>query len=141
MQPLFNTVNQATTILNEITTLNKSIKEKQASAIEQQQSIEGLLDTATKQKAEITKIKNQISGYTQQNKETGENEFINGMQQDLEQTFDKSNLEISNLKKEITDFQTTKTEEVEKFITDMQNKYDKLIEKIEGLLPKALSAG
>lgn len=141
MQPLFNTVNQATTILNEISNLNKSIKEKQVSAVEQQQSIEGLLNAATKQKAEITKIKNQISGYTQQNKETGENEFINGIQQDLEQTFDKLNLEINNLKKEVTDFQSTKTDEVEKFITDMRNKYDKLIERIEGLLPKALSAG
>lgn len=141
MQPLFDTVNQASTILNEITILNKSIKEKQVSAVEQQQSIEGLLNVATKQKAEITKIKNQISGYTQQNKETGESEFINGIQQDLEQTFDKLNLEINNLKKEVTDFQSTKTDEVEKFITDMRNKYDKLIERIEGLLPKALSAG
>ena len=63
LQPLIANIKSSTTILNEITTLRNSVKEKQTEILDSQKQIENLFELSSKQKAEIAKIRNQITGY------------------------------------------------------------------------------
>ena len=72
LQPLITNIKNSTTILSEITTLRNSVKEKQTEILNSQKQIESLFELSSKQKAEIAKIRNQITGYVKKDSETGE---------------------------------------------------------------------
>lgn len=141
IQPLVNNINQGTNILSEITKLRNSMNEKHGESLEIQKKIENLYETAAKQKLDILKIKNQITGYNQKNPETGEEEFNDGLKQELEQSFNNLQEDFANEKANIKTFQEEKTNDVNDFINDMKTKYDDLIHQIEALLPRAMTAG
>lgn len=100
-----------------------------------------MFELSSKQKAEITKIRNQITGYIKRNPETGEEIKIDGLKQELEQTFNELNKSFGNSKIEIKEYQSYKTSEIDVFIADMKKKYNDLITQIESLLPQAMTAG
>ncbi|DAA98909.1 TPA: hypothetical protein CPT88_00605 [Candidatus Gastranaerophilales bacterium HUM_8] len=141
LQPLITNIKNSTTILNEITTLRNSVKEKQTEVLSTQQEIESLFELSSKQKVEITKVRNQITGYVKKNSETGEETKIDGLKQELEQTFDELSETFNNTKSEIEEYQIDKTGEIDNFISDMKKKYNDLIAQIESLLPQAMTAG
>ena len=141
IKPLIDSINQSTTILSEITNLRNSISTKHTESLEVQKKIENLYELATKQKLDITKIKNQIAGYNQKNPETGEEEFVDGLKQELEQSFSDLQEDFSNEQTNIQSFQEEKNTEVKAFLNDMKTKYDDLINQIESLLPQAMTAG
>lgn len=141
LQPLITNIENSTTILGEITRLRNSVKEKQSEILDSQKQIESLFELSSKQKAEITKIRNQITGYIKRNPETGEEIKIDGLKQELEQTFNELNKSFGNSKIEIKEYQSYKTSEIDVFIADMKKKYNDLITQIESLLPQAMTAG
>lgn len=141
LQPLITNIKNSTTILSEITTLRNSVKEKQTEILNSQKQIESLFELSSKQKAEIAKIRNQITGYVKKNSETGEETKIDGLKQELEQTFDELNESFNNTKSEIEEYQNDKATEIDNFIIDMKKKYNDLITQIESLLPQAMTAG
>ena len=116
LQPIMQTIQSASTVLEKITNLKNNIESNYAATSDKQKKVEELYDTAIRQNDEIIKIKRQIAGYKQTNKETGEEEQVNSLE------------ELTNT-------------EVETFITNMQVRYDELIKRIEGLLPDAMTAG
>ena len=113
LQPLITNIKNSTTILNEITTLRNSVKEKQTEVLSTQQEIESLFELSSKQKVEITKVRNQITGYVKKNSETGEETKIDGLKQELEQTFDELSETFNNTKSEIEEYQIDKTGEID----------------------------
>lgn len=141
LQPLITNIKNSTTILNEITTLRNSVKEKQTEVLNSQKQIESLFELSSKQKAEIAKIRNQITGYVKKDSETGEETKIDGLKQELEQTFNELNESFNNTKSEIEEYQNDKATEIDNFIVDMKKKYNDLIAQIESLLPQAMTAG
>lgn len=141
IKPLIDSINQSTNILSEITNLRNGISIKHNETLEIQKKIENLYELATRQKLDITKIKNQIAGYNQKNPETGEEEFVDGLKQELEQSFNDLQEDFSNEQTNIQSFQEEKNTEVNAFLNDMKTKYDDLINQIESLLPQAMTAG
>lgn len=141
LQPLITNIKNSTNILSEITTLRNSVKEKQNEVLTTQKQIESLYELSSKQKAEISKIRNQITGYTNKNTETGEETKIDGLKQELEKTFDELQTSFASTCEEIQTYKEDKNVEIENFITDMKKKYDELVTQIESLLPRAMTAG
>ena len=141
LQPIMQTIQSASTVLEKITNLKNNIESNYTATSDKQKKVEELYDTAIRQKDEIIKIKRQIAGYKQTNKETGEEEQVNGIKQNLEETFDELTSQIENTQEELATYQENKNTEVETFITNMQVRYDELIKRIEGLLPEAMTAG
>lgn len=141
LQPLITNIENSTAILSEITTLRNSVKEKQSEILDSEKQIENLFELSSKQKAEIAKIRNQITGYVKKNSETGEEIKIDGLKQELEQTFNELSKSYSNSKSEIEEYQNHKTNEIDNFISDMKQKYNDLITQIESLLLHAMTAG
>lgn len=141
LQPLIANIKSSTTILNEITTLRNSVKEKQTEILDSQKQIENLFELSSKQKAEIAKIRNQITGYIKKDSETGKETKIDGLKQELEQTFDELNESFDSTKSEIEEYQNKKATEIDSFIIDMKKKYSDLIAQIESLLPRAMTTG
>lgn len=141
IKPLIDNISESTNILSEITSLRNGISTKHSEILEIQKKIENLYELATKQKLDVTKIKNQIAGYNQKNPETGEEEFVDGLKQELEQSFSDLQEDFSNEQTNIQSFQEEKSTEVKMFLNDMKTKYDDLINQIESLLPQAMTAG
>lgn len=141
LQPIMDTIQNASNVLEKITNIKTNIENNYTATSDKQKKVEELYDIAIKQKADIDKIQRQIVGYTQYNKETGKDEQINGIKQDLEETFDELSSQFEVTQKEIESYQDSKNAEIENFILDMQTKYYELIKKIESLLPNALTTG
>lgn len=141
LQPLITNIKNSKMILSEITTLRNSVKEKQTEVLNSQKQIESLFELSSKQKAEIAKIRNQITGYVKKDSETGEETKIEGLKQELEKTFDELKESFNITKNEIEEYQNNKTEDIDNFITDIKKKYEDLIAQIESLLPQAMTAG
>ena len=101
LQPIMQTIQSASTVLEKITNLKNNIESNYAATSDKQKKVEELYDTAIRQNDEIIKIKRQIAGYKQTNKETGEEEQVNGIKQNLEETFDELTSQIENTQEEL----------------------------------------
>ncbi len=141
LKPIMQTIQSASNVLDKITNLKDNIESNYTVTSDKQKKVEELYDIAVRQKDDIEKIKRQIGGYKQTNKETGEVEQINGIKQDLEESFDELTTQIEDTQEELATYQEIKNSEVETFISNMQTRYEELIKKIEGLLPDAMTAG
>lgn len=141
LEPLIENINNSTKILNEITTLKNSVKEKHDDVLNVQKQIEALHELSSKQKVEITKIRNQITGYIKKDTQTGEEIKIEGLKQELEQTFEELKNKFTDTREEIEEYQVTQHSNINVFISEMRKEYNELIAQIESLLPRAMTAG
>ncbi|MCL9805233.1 hypothetical protein NAT51_06860 [Flavobacterium amniphilum] len=111
-----------------------------------------LIKSITNRKNEIDTLYDQILGYTEIDEENGEETFVNGLKDDLENTYDGLDEKIvilkerfENLEKNTSEnfnhFLKTFSEKGKNIISEWEEKYGLLNKKIEGLLPNALTAG
>lgn len=122
-----------------------------------------LVKTITIKRNELQSFYNELLGYTIRNEDTGEDTFVNGLKQDLENSFEGMESKYTSL---LNNFNALENKTVDKFkkqeeetaknlnnlleinsnkisvqIKNWDEKYKVLNSKIEGLLPNALTAG
>jgi phage shock protein A len=111
-----------------------------------------LLKSITLRKNEVDRIHNDIFGYDETDAETNEVTHINGLKDELEESYEGLDEKLDNLKSNVEKLETSSnanyqtfyeksTESNSKLFNEWNDKYDELNKKIEGLLPNALTAG
>lgn len=111
-----------------------------------------LLKTITSRKNEIDRIHNDIFGYDETDNETNEVNHINGLKDELEESYDGLDEKLDNLKLEIEKLENSSNSNYKTFFeksedsnfklfNEWNDKYTELNKKIENLLPNALTAG
>lgn len=133
---------------DEVHTLGESL----GAVEENSNKISAVVKNVVGRKSEIDKIYFDVVGYTEEDEETGEDVHINGLKDDLENQYNElqSNLEsldesIDTLeegtKDKFNNLFENANHKTEEFQSQWKLKYEKLEEKIQGLLPNALTAG
>lgn len=100
-----------------------------------------LLESSKKNKDEIQKLLDLISGYPIVNKETGEEDYEPGLKDELEVIYEDIKKKVNDYKKIIEDLVATTEGDSEAQIENWNKKYKILEKEIQALLPNAMSAG
>ena len=137
---------------DDLTNKIKSLDDINTNAEDLVSKIDSLYKNSISRKREIDLLHRDIIGYDEKDETTGEITHIDGIKDELENTYQniESNFDILNAKilesKEqlITDYKTIAEEKELQFNTTINNwelKYSNLEKRITDLLPKALSTG
>lgn len=105
-----------------------------------------------KRKSEIDDLYYEIYGYEEDDPETNEERHIDGLRDQLEHSYKQIKDEISNIRKDLSDFQVKAKNEFQNYLNSCkenldnsversESEYDSILTKIKSLLPGALTAG
>ena len=111
------------------------------SANEKHNKINALVLGLVKRKDEIDTLYYEIYGYTDIDEEEDESTYVEGLKDKLEKAYNEITINIKELKSEITAINSDTHTQYEGFITQEEEKYSSLFQKIRELLPDALTAG
>lgn len=114
--------------------------------------IDTIYKTALNRKKEIDELYYEIIGYTETDETTGEETEIDGLKQELEDSYTTLKSNFKTAEKEIHDFKTNSEIKYEEFVeskeksykqikSSWEEEYSEIVKKINGLLPNALTAG
>ncbi|UOK41427.1 MULTISPECIES: hypothetical protein [Flavobacterium] len=131
--------------ISELETYISKIKENESKSSQ-------LIKSITNRKIELETLYNEILGFNSENEETGEEVLVKGLKQELEESLDGLEERTEELKLNFNKLETNTNENVNNLlksnsekintqINEWEDKYNKLNEKIESLLPNALTAG
>ena len=120
------------------------IKENEAKSIQLTRAI-------NIKKIELDTLYNKIIGYSETDDE-GNEEFVEGLKQELEKSYEGFSSKLESLQGEFNDLQISNKDKFEEFyeqysnnsnslLKDWETRYTNLNKKIEALLPNALTAG
>ncbi len=115
------------------------------------EAMSGLLDHSAKKKGDIDDLHRKIYGQDV-NLENGDSEHIDGLKDELDNSFKKISNEISGLKRELAlqrqsivdEFTSNLNEQktkVESIVGDANSKVDSVYEQLQSLLPGSMAAG
>ena len=104
--------------------------------------IDAIYNGIKAKKNEIESLSYEIFGYDEEDEEN-ENKLkhINGLKDKLDTSYNSIISDLEKLKKYIVDTETNANMKYEDFIEKKESKYTSLVQEIEKLLPKALTAG
>ncbi|EGR2251737.1 hypothetical protein DZF84_09170 [Vibrio parahaemolyticus] len=133
--------------------LQESIDKIQTQLTESESSnkrISNLLTGALSQRKNIKEIYEEIFGYV--HTDNGEEEVVVGLKEELDTSYTKLKEDLGNFNKELTkasqtqqdtltEIETNYTESLSNFKNESEAKYYAIVEKINSLLPSALTAG
>ncbi|KAF2518358.1 hypothetical protein E0W68_10070 [Flavobacterium salilacus subsp. salilacus] len=148
-------IEQITQIFNKYPDLSSSLEnlENFTTQVEENQNKSNqLLRGITSRKNEIDNIYREISGFEQENEETGETSHIPGIKDELEETYTELEIKSNSLTKQISLIEKTTSDNYEAFIkssaeknlkleNEWKEKHSEINDKIKKLLPNALTAG
>lgn len=89
---------------------------------------------------EINNFKRELLGYHEKD-QYGEQHFIGGLKNELENSYDQIELKIKKANTDIDNATKLATKESQKFIDEKKKEYAAIHNEIKGLLPSALTAG
>jgi len=133
---------------DEIETLNSAFHDSE----ELNTKIQNLHKNSLTRKREIDNLYYEINGYSDTDEDTEEETEVEGLKEKLEKTYVKLKSNLDILEKKLSDLQTRTEANFNKFQTTQdivfnenlkkwQNKYSSIENKINSLLPNALTAG
>ena len=102
---------------------------------------EALYANITSRKKEIDQLYYEIIGYTETDEETGDENYVSGLKGELEEVYSELSDDSNNLRNKIIDIEKNSNDKFNLFIGNCSAKYEKIQDRIEGLLPNALTAG
>lgn len=127
-----------------ITEKNKVLAEAQEihSSIEQLLQKSELLHTNILDKERATtELHRRIFGYVVDSEEEGEEERVEGLKDQLDTSFKELSSGLSSANGELQEVKESSQKKSDEIATDWSEKHQELNDKIEALLPKALTAG
>ena len=135
-----------------LTTKINSLQQVQINADDLYTKIDALHKNSITRKIEIDKLYQEIIGYDEKNETTGETTHVDGIKDELQDTYEEiesnfkelNSIVLGSKEKFLNDYNTLsikKEEEFNKTISDWELKYTTLEKRISDLLPKALSTG
>ena len=96
---------------------------------------------AAKRGQELTALHDEVFGYSYKDEETGEEKEEEGLKAELDEVYTQLKKGASELDKELADLKIQKAEEYKTFEKAQSLEFEKIKEKIRGLLPQAMTAG
>lgn len=96
---------------------------------------------ALKKRNDITSLHNEILGYTEKDASTGKEKYIEGLKDELENSYNEINDKLSKTDDDLNKLKAQKEEQYKAFLVEWKSQYDSLKKNIESLLPGALTAG
>lgn len=94
-----------------------------------------------RRKKEIDDLHREIFGYEQNNYETDTIETIEGLKDELDNTYNELSISLEQSKKELNLIKQSYENNFIDFETSHKAKHNRIVSEIEGLLPRALTAG
>ncbi len=94
-----------------------------------------------KRNIEIRDLYNEIFGYDHKNEESGEDEHVEGLKDELENAYDGFDERISGLSVSVDEIIEQTNRKHKEFLASENKEFDELKNKIRSLLPDAMTAG
>jgi uncharacterized coiled-coil DUF342 family protein len=129
----------------------ESLSEILAQGQDSSNKINTLYNSIMKRKKEFDELFYEINGY-EETDEAGEETHVNGLKDDLYETFNTLNDDLEELKKSLSTLKSDTSNNYDKFLDEEREKfkqlsdewseeYTQLTQKVKDLLPEALTAG
>lgn len=99
------------------------------------------LTSINKRKKEIDDLHREIFGYSQTDENSAETTIVEGLKDELENTYNDLKIEIDNSKAQLEIINNKSKDNYSNFEKEYKTKYKKINEDIASLLPAALTAG
>lgn len=135
-----NGIRDCTALLTQAKAINEKMQEQSSSANTYESKITAFHKKTFDLFTEIKKLHNDIFGYDEEN-EDNRIEHIEGLKEELDNTYDQLTNSFNNLEKEFEQLKTVKFNEIDESYSKQEKIYKELQSRIERLLPGAMSAG
>ncbi len=118
-----------------------SLDSNLATSQENFSKISAIFKNITEKKNEIDELYYEIAGYVEKDDETGDEKQVDGLKGMLEMQFQELSKSIKDSETTLNSHISENTKKVDDSITSWDNRYSTIINKIESLLPNALTTG
>jgi len=128
-------------LLQSAESIHENISELQLEIKSVSEKVTSFHSQTAKKKKEVDDVYKLIFGYVYEDEDTGEEIAVDGLKHELDEAYVELKNDVASFTEDISDFKEKKIEEYESFCGIKNDEFEKIKEKIRGLLPEAMTAG
>lgn len=132
---------EAKQILAKASTIEEKLVEVETNIDAVQTKILTVHSNAAKKGKEISTLHDEVFGYVIVDPETDEETAISGLKEELDESYSSLKKDLADARTELHKFKEAAGTNFEEFVEQKKKQYDTIKEKIQGLLPDAMTAG